>query len=153
MRTEGKAVLLAALVVLVTVGFIINRRIDLSRARDESLQCVSNLKQLNLLARFNIGQPTEQGTWALKELVLGAKASPTLMFCPSGPDYTKVSNMTWAGFDDELEPSYCAHFENEYDEMAPGEVILECPIHGHKALMDGGVETPKESKNLVPTLF
>ena len=154
MRKKETAIVLATLVVLVGVGYILNQRHDLQRAREESLHCVSTLKQLNLGAEaYFVTHGASETPENLKEMVLSMKGPPKFLFCPSDPNYPVVAAMNWSGFDDALAPSYVGHLENGYDETTPGNVVFECTIHGHKALMDGSVQTPTNSKSLLRALF
>lgn len=101
----------------------------------QSVQCVSNMKQIGLAARIWANDHKEvfpPDFISMKEEL----TTPKILFCPG--DTVAVRVTEWS----ELNPSSISYrFLNPNgSDLEPAKVLTMCPIHGHVGLSDGSVQ-------------
>jgi hypothetical protein len=101
----------------------------------QSVQCVSNLKQIGLAARIwaNDHQNVFPPDFISMKDELG---SPRILFCPA--DAAAIPVAEWS----QLNPASVSYrFLNPNgNESDPTKLLTMCPIHGHVGLSDGRVQ-------------
>ena len=110
---------------------------QMQQLKDEaqSVQCVSNMKQIGLAAR--IWSNDHKDIFPPDFIAMkGELSTPKILFCPADTAVVRVTE--WS----ELNPSTISYrFLNPNgSELEPTKVLTSCPIHGHVGLSDGSVQ-------------
>ena len=110
---------------------------QMQQLKDEaqSVQCVSNMKQIGLAAR--IWSNDHKDIFPPDFITMkGELSTPKILFCPADTAVVRVTE--WS----ELNPSTISYrFLNPNgSELEPTKVLTSCPIHGHVGLSDGSVQ-------------
>jgi hypothetical protein len=126
---------LAVTLLLVPAGLILPA-LAKAKGRAQSINCVSNLKQIGLAARIYSNDHKE--TFPPDFLTMSNElATPKVLCCPG--DTRRSRAMTWAE---------CSEANISYEYLAPGakeesvlqQPVFRCPIHGHVGFGDGSVQ-------------
>lgn len=110
---------------------------QMQQLKDEaqSVQCVSNMKQIGLAARIWANDRNDifpPDFITMKNELM----TPKILFCPADTAALRVTE--WS----ELNPSTISYrFLNPNgSDLEPTKVLATCPIHGHVGLSDGSVQ-------------
>ena len=101
----------------------------------QSVQCVSNLKQIGLAARIWANDHNDVFPPDFISMK-GELATPMVLFCPADAAAIRVAE--WS----QLNPAAISYrFLNPNgNESDPTKLLTMCPIHGHVGLSDGSVQ-------------
>jgi len=119
-------------------GFLTQEETDAlaaAKAKAESIQCINNLKQMELSVRVwaidNDGSSPPDMLSMSNEL-----STPKILVCPA--DKTREPAKGWASFS----PAYVSYdyLGPSAPDTEPNRVMFRCPIHGHVCLSDGSVQ-------------
>jgi len=101
----------------------------------QSVQCVSNMKQIGLAARIWSNDHKDIFPPDFITMKDGMN-TPKILFCPADAAVVRVTE--WS----ELNPSSISYryLNPNGSDLEPGKVLILCPIHGHVGLSDGSVQ-------------
>jgi hypothetical protein len=108
-----------------------------AKSKAQSINCVSNLKQIGLAARL---YANDHGDVFPKDFVSmkNELPSPKVLFCPNDPAKPGTLPSDWSKVDPErFSYEFVAPGAREDD---PRRVVFRCRIHGHVCHADGSVE-------------
>jgi hypothetical protein len=114
----------------------------LAKAKDraQTINCVSNMKQIGLAARMWSNDHNEKFPPDFLSMS-NELFSPKILVCPGDSSKTRVTN--WSEFGPE-NVSY-EYLEPGIDEgVALQKVVFQCPIHGNVGLGDGSVQQGRQ---------
>jgi len=101
----------------------------------QSVQCVSNMKQIGLAARIWSNDHKDIFPPDFITMKDGMN-TPKILFCPADAAVVRVTE--WS----ELNPSSISYryLNPNGSDLEPAKVLILCPIHGHVGLSDGSVQ-------------
>jgi hypothetical protein len=113
-----------------------------AKERAQSIQCVSDLKQIGVAARL----------WSLDHndtfppdflSMTNELGSPRILICPAAKNATQAQTVTWQTLKLSDISYELVGPGGKDDPKTAGEVFVRCPIHGHVCLRDGSVQQGK----------
>ena len=135
---------LAAQVKAMGSGIASDDPFAVAQDKANSIQCVSNMKQIGLAARMwanDHGEVMPPDFLTMRNEL----NSPKILTCPSDTARTKVS--AWNEFGP-ANASYEFLVPNVSEREPPQTVMTRCPVHGHVGLLDGSVHQQPKAERL-----